>query len=265
MKIYPSYDEEPETQFSPLTETLYSDLYEIEMEGFGDDIFFYDELLPKKCSILELGCGTGRVTGRLGRKNRKVTGIDKSMHMLKKAAGKKNDNCSYICMDMQQLAFTDFFDAILVPYNTLNLLYEKTAALSCLKECRSLLTEAGKLYLQLFIPDSDLIFHKGNVFQFQMFHRPGGGKIIKEILKQYSAETKTLTIEERYRIRPMQQKSDNQNWNHFFSIAALSYHEWVSLFNRAGLHIVKAFGGYDLKPYDTSSSCLLVVLGRNDC
>ena len=262
MEIYSSYNDEPETQFSPLTEKLYSELYEIEMEGFGDDIYFYRKYLPEKCSILELGCGTGRVTGTLTGKNRSVTGIDNSLHMLKKADKKKNDNCSYICMDMQQLAFKHFFDAILIPYNTLNLLFRKTDALSCLRRCRSLLTDRGKLYLQLFIPDNQLRSHMGKIFQFQMLNRPGGGKIIKEILKQYSARTKTLTIEERYRIRPAQQGGDNQDWNHFFSIAALSHEEWVSLFSQAGLHVVKAFGSYDLTLYDGNSSCLLVILAH---
>lgn len=265
MEIYSSYDDEPETQFSPLTEKLYSELYEIEMGGFGDDIGFYSKYLPEKCSILELGCGTGRVTERLAGKNRRITGIDKSLHMLKKVDKRKNNNCSYVCMDMQQLAFKHFFDAILIPYNTLNLLYEKTDALSCLSECRSLLTATGKLYLQLFIPDNQLRSHKGNIFQFQMFHRPDGGKIVKEILKQYSAQTKTIAIEERYRIRPTQQGFDNQNWNHFFSIAALSCEEWISLFNQAGFHIIKDFGSYKLTPYDDSSTCLLVILARGSC
>jgi SAM-dependent methyltransferase len=260
MELYSSYDDEPETHFSPLTEALYSDLYEIEMEDFRDDIGFYSKYLPEKCSILELGCGTGRVTHTLAGKDRKVTGIDTSLHMLNKAAERNNDNCSYICMDIRQLAFKLFFDAILIPYNTLNLLYKKTDALSCLKECRSLLTDGGKLYLQLYIPDNQLRSHKGNIFQFQMFNRPGGGKIIKESLKQYSSQTKTITVEERYRIRPTQRLGDNQDWNHLFSIAALSHEEWLSLFSQAGLHVVKAFGSYDLTLYDGNSSCLLVIL-----
>jgi len=204
VEIYSSYDDEPETAFSPLTEKMYSDLYEIEMEGFKDDIGFYSKYLPEKCSILELGCGTGRIAETLAKKNRHVTAIDKSLYMLNKAVGKKNTNCNYICMDMRQLALTPLFDAILIPYNTLNLLYKKTDILSCLKECRSLFTENGRLYLQLFIPDKRLISHKGKIFQFQIFRRPGGGKIIKETLKHFSDKTKTIAIEERYRIRPMQ-------------------------------------------------------------
>ena len=261
MEIYASYDDEPETIFCPLTEQLYSELYDIEMDAFRDDTLFYDRHIPKQCSVLELGCGTGRLARILAGRNRTVTGVDISLHMLKKASAKKNDHCRYVCMDMRRLALTQFFDAVIIPYNTLNLLPEKTDIISCLKECRSHLAENGRLYLQIFIPDQKLISHRGKIFQFQVFNRPGGGKIIKEILRSYSAITKTISIEERYRIRPMQAGVDSQNWSHFFSITALLYDEWISLFNQAGFHLVKACGDYELNPFQKgSSSCLLVIL-----
>lgn len=261
MEIYSSYDDEPETIFRPLSEQKYSQFYDIEMDDFRDDAAFYNNSLPERCSILELGCGTGRLAKLLACRERPVTGVDISLHMLRKATEKKNSYCRYICMDMQRPAVTQLFDAILIPYNTLNLLPEKAEIISCLKECRSLLAEDGRLYLQIFLADKKLTSHSRKVFQFQMFNRPGGGKIIKEILKTYSAGTKTIAIEERYRIRPMQPGLDNQNWNHFFSIAALLYDEWLSLFNQAKFHVVKTFGDYDLNPFrKKSSSCLLAIL-----
>lgn len=261
MEIYSSYDDEPETIFRPLSGQKYSELYDIEMGEFRDDTAFYDNSLPERCSILELGCGTGRLAGLLAGRDRPATGVDISLHMLKKAVEKKNNHCRYICMDMQRPALAQLFDAILIPYNTLNLLPEKMDIISCLKECRPLLAEGGRLYLQIFVPDQTLTSPSGKIFQFQMFNRPGGGKIIKEILKSYSARTKTISIEERYRIRPMQPGVDNQNWNYFFSIAALSYDEWISLFNQANFHIVKTCGDYDMNPFQKdSSSCLLAIL-----
>ncbi len=266
MEIYSNYDDEPEPIFTPLTEKLFCEFYDMEMERFEDDIDFYNRYLPEKCSILELGCGTGRIARRVAGKDRRVTGIDISPHMLKKANRKKSNYCRYICMNMEQLAFTSFFDAILIPYNTLNLLSKKKRIVSCLKDCRSHLTESGKLYLQLFIPDKKLTSHKGKIFQFQIFNRrnqTNEEKIIKEILKNYSAETETLSIEERYRIRPTQPRSGNQDWNHFYSIAALSYSQWISLFKQADLHIIKACGDYDLNPFhEGNSSCLFAVLAR---
>ncbi len=57
-KIYSDYDEEPEDQFLPLPESMYSELYEIEMGGYVEDISFYQEVIPQQGSFLEVGCGT---------------------------------------------------------------------------------------------------------------------------------------------------------------------------------------------------------------
>ena len=261
MKIYSSYNDEPEDTFSPLSEELYCDLYELEMERFSDDILFYKRILPERGNFLELGCGTGRITECLAKNYRTVVGIDISLHMLQKAVAKKISDCSYIRMDMRQPAFTTNFDGILIPYNTLNLLAAESDILSCLKHCRSLLNKNGRIYLQLFIPDKKLASHRGRVFQFQMFDRPEGGKIIKEILRQYSAESRTIRVEERYRIRPMKKGYENLNLNHFFTIAGCSYDEWVSLFKQAGLSIVGCWGDYDLNPFNPQESpCLLASL-----
>jgi ubiquinone/menaquinone biosynthesis C-methylase UbiE len=261
MEIYPSYNDEPKDTFSPLPEELYCDLYEIEMERFSDDILFYKKILPERGNFLELGCGTGRITECLAQENRTVVGIDISLRMLQKAVAKRISDCSYINMDMRLPAFSTNFDAILIPYNTLNLLSGESDILSCLKHCRTLLNKNGKIYLQLFIPDKKLTSHRGRVFQFQMFDRPEGGKIIKEILRQYSADSRTILVEERYRIRPMKKEYANQNLNHFFTIAGYSYDEWVSLFKQAGLYIVDCWGDYDLNPFHPRhSSCLLAIL-----
>jgi SAM-dependent methyltransferase len=259
MKIYSNYDDEPEDSFSPLPEKLYCDLYQLEMDHFSDDIDFYLLNLPESGSILELGCGTGRITSPLAVSGRIMTGVDHSLHMLKKAVRKRTPGCSYIGMDMHNLAFPMQFDAIIIPYNTLNLLYRTNDVISCLTHCRSLLRKKGRIYLQLFIPDEKLICHKGRIFQFQIFNRPEGGKVIKEILRKYCSESQSVSVEERYRIRPMGKKNDNQDFNHFFTIAGFPFEKWVSLFHQAGLHIAESWGDYDLHPFNPGDSTLLLA------
>ncbi|MBW1636490.1 MAG: class I SAM-dependent methyltransferase [Deltaproteobacteria bacterium] len=259
MKIYENYDDEPEDIFSPLPEKLYCDLYDLEMCNFPDDINFYLQKLPENCSILELGCGTGRIATSLAAPGRAVTGIDHSLYMLKKAVSKTISGCNYIGMDMRRLSFTIQFDAIIIPYNTLNLLYRINDITSCLTRCRSLLRKNGRIYLQLFIPDKKLTCHRGKIFQFQIFDKPEGGKIIKEILREYSSESQSISVEERYRIRPMKKGFDDQNFNHFFTIAAFPVDKWTSLFLQAGLQITDSWGDYDLHPFQPGSSTLFLA------
>ncbi len=172
-------------------------------------------------------------------------------------------------MDMRQLAFSIKFETILIPYNTLNLLTNKADILTCLRGCATPLKPGGRIYLHLYVPDDKVTSKIGKTFQFQIFERSDGGKIIKEVLKEYSAQTRTMNIEERYRIRPVQQGSDNgyypknTDYSHSFTISSLSYEEWEELFSEADLRIIHTYGGYDLSPFQRNASTrLLAILGK---
>jgi SAM-dependent methyltransferase len=263
VKIYRDYADEPADTFLPLPEKLACDLYRLEMDGFQEDIAFYRSLLPESATILEMGCGTGRVARKIAGKYRPVTGIDISLPMLRQAAREQSANCRFCCMDMTAIGFRRSFDTILIPYNTLNLLVEEDRILNCLAECLAALHASGKIILQLFVPAADFMQHGRTTFQFQLFDRPGGGRIIKEILKKPQPGAQAMEIEERFRIRPMQQGLVNEDYHSIYRIAAFSLNRWLLLFARAGFAPENIWGSYDRQPFDrTPSSCCLLLLGR---
>ena len=55
-------------------------------------------------------------------------------------------------MDMTQLALSIDLRAILIPYNTLNLLGTEDKIMQCLHGCRNFLQPGGRLLVQLFVP-----------------------------------------------------------------------------------------------------------------
>lgn len=263
VKIYRDYADEPADIFLPLPEELACDLYRLEMEGFQQDIAFYRKILPECGQILEMGCGTGRVARRIAGKDRQVTGIDISLPMLRLATRKKPANCRFLCMDMTATGFRQSFDTILIPYNTLNLLVEEDRILSCLDGCRTSLHSTGRLILQIFVPPEDPLHHSQTTFQFQLFDRPGGGRIIKEILKKSRPGARTIEIEERFRIRPMQKGLANEDYNSTYTIAAFPLAHWLCLFAKAGFTVEHIWGSYDRQAYGkTQSSCCLFHLGK---
>ena len=77
-----SNHKEPETQFVPLTPKRYAELYSIEMDTFNDDINFYRKHCENKSTILELGCGTGRIIKNKVFSDCNVIGLDNSLAML---------------------------------------------------------------------------------------------------------------------------------------------------------------------------------------
>ncbi len=143
---------EPEELFLPLSSRQYAEFYTIEMENFVQDIKFYQEHCKRNSRILELGCGTGRISQALSSSAYSVTGLDISFHMLQQATKQISKPPLYICMDMTEMAFSVQFDHVLIPYNTLNLLKELSAISSCLQQVNTCLKPEGSLLIQLHLP-----------------------------------------------------------------------------------------------------------------
>ena len=255
--IYADYGDEPDDDYLPLPEHLKCSFYALEMDGFAADIRCFDTLLTDACRILELGCGTGRISGALAGNRRPVTGVDISPKMVQRAQQKRHPYCSYVCMDMTRVAFQTRYDHIIIGYNTLNLLCSKEAILACLQGCKKLLRPAGTLLLQLFLPTGAFIAKKKS-FQFQLFDRPGGGKIIKEILKRYSGSTRTVHVSERFRVRPMVPGEKNEDYQTSYYIAGYSAAEWLAILKNAGFTPYKLCGDYSGKPFRSETTSMLL-------
>jgi len=259
MHIYDEYEEEPEEQFLPLPDDLYRELYDLEMASFTDDLPFYLANLTAGSEILEPGCGSGRLSRLLAAAEHRVTGVDISIPMLEQARRQAADRCRFLCMDMRRLAFRTLFDAVVIPYNTLNLLADTADAASCLNGCRACLKDGGKLLLQLFIPSKDLLQEDaGASFQFRVFDRPLGGKIVKETLRHYDHATATIAMTERYKIRPMNGHESNTNFSHCMTLNGSSRAIWLDLLDSTGFVVETLASTYDAAT-SVSNSLLLVA------
>ncbi len=246
---------EPDEFFLPLSNERYCQLYDLEMGEFQSDLPFYLERIRPSCSVLELGCGTGRLCRPLAATGARLTGIDLNLEMLRRARLKAGPKVTYLCMDMTEPAIRCSFDTVLIPYHTLNLLGTYERIQHCLDQTRTLLVQGGKLLLQLFIPDQTILaLGTKKLFQFQIFEEQDGGRIIKEVRRSYSDEQ--LFLEERYRIRPGQPGRNNEDLSHTLHLAAFSFPKWQLLLNRAGFTVRQHYGGYDLAPF---------VAGRDSC
>lgn len=249
---------EPDELFLPLSSERYSQFYDMEMAGFHADLPFYLERIKVPGSVLELGCGSGRLCRQLAATGAAVTGIDLSPSMLRLARLRPKPNISYVCMDMTALAFCRKFDTVIIPYHTLNLLVSGDRIQRCLQQIKTVLTEDGQLLLQLFIPDQQLLeLGPKKLFQFQIFEQPGGGRVIKEIRRGYVDEQ--LILEERYRVRPQRAGEANEDLSHTLLLAAFSVDKWQTLLRDSGFRIRQQLSGYDLAPFTPGSNTCLFI------
>ncbi len=254
---------EPDELFLPLSHERYCQFYDMEMAEFHADLPFYQERIKVPGSILELGCGSGRLCRQLAASGAHITGIDLSLSMLRLAKLKAMPNISYLCMDMTALALSRKFDTVIIPYHTLNLLVSGERIRKCLQQIKTVLKEDGQLLLQLFIPDRQLLeLGSKKLFQFQILEQPGGGKVIKEIRRGYADEQ--LILEERYRVRPQQEGEANEDLSHTLHLAAFSVDKWQRLLHDSGFRVHQQLSGYDLAPFTPGSdTCLFIQAARH--
>ncbi|MGV1099777.1 class I SAM-dependent methyltransferase [Thiovibrio sp. JS02] len=246
----------------------YTFFYEVELGRFREDLAFYLRHLPAAAGgVLELGCGTGRMSRELARAGHRLTGIDLSWAMLREASGRKEATTGpaplYACMDMSRLAFSRPFAAAIAPYNTFNLLGSDEKIRRCLKEITPLLPSGGKLLLQLYVPDAELRELKGKKrFQFQIFDLPEGAKLIKEISKRCRPDSGLVEMEECYRLRFRKDLPD-EDWRYSYTILGHGAEEWLRLFRDHGFTPTARYGTYALAPFcDGEHSLLLLALEK---
>jgi SAM-dependent methyltransferase len=141
----------------------------------GDKEFFVEEALLAKGAVLELGCGTGRITLALANANVRVVGLDLSPEMLagarKKATGLDNavrKRVRLLAGDMRTLDLNQRFKLIIVPYRTFMHLLTPQEQVATLLRIREHLIPGGQLILDLYDPSLDHLSHASleNVLQF---------------------------------------------------------------------------------------------------
>ncbi|HKZ70064.1 MAG TPA: class I SAM-dependent methyltransferase [Anaerolineales bacterium] len=161
-----------------MTYDLLSRFYDLENADFTEDLDFWVRL-AKECGgpVLELGCGTGRVTQQIARAGINVVGLDYSEEMLVLARAKLNRRpelaarATLIYGDMQnfdidvsRLSFASTADSsrlqtaptslhlIIVPFNTFMHLLTTADQLAMLACARKHLGPGGRLVLDMTNP-----------------------------------------------------------------------------------------------------------------
>ena len=123
-----------------------------------DDIPFYVELARQASgaghAVLELGCGTGRVTLPVARAGVKVVGLDNAAPMLEVARRKADgaDNPLWVQAGMADFELGQRFGLAIIPFRSFLLLLTVEEQKACLARVREHLVEGGRLALNVFNP-----------------------------------------------------------------------------------------------------------------
>lgn len=110
--------------------------------------------------VLELGCGTGRITIALAQAGYRVTGLDLSERMLGRCSEKRAALCTaarerihLVPADMTRFDLGERFRLIIIPFRPFQHLLETEQQLACLECVRLHLVSGGKLIVDFFQTD----------------------------------------------------------------------------------------------------------------
>ena len=152
----------------------------MEYEIRKDDVAFYLEqcqLVAKdvdKINILELGCGTGRVSIPLAKAGFNVTGIDLSGDMLnlaRKKAGIEGVDIKFTEADFIEFKLNKKFDVVLMPYNAFQHIHADGDISRFFDNLKQHLNPGAKFVMEIMNPlDEDLSRGPDDFVPFDAFY-----------------------------------------------------------------------------------------------
>lgn len=139
-------------------------LYDYEYRRRRVDVSCYSELVTEALGpggrVLELACGSGRVTAGLLRAGHHVVGVDVSLPMLRQAARRiarlgraAAARSALVCADMRRFALGARFPIVVMAFNAFEHLYTRVEVRECLERVRAHLEPGGRLIFDVQNPD----------------------------------------------------------------------------------------------------------------
>src|SRR5467141_4289664 len=150
---------------SALYDSFIADYYDESpvVKGRLQDVAFYrDAAREFGDPVLELGCGTGRITMALAEAGKRITGLDLSERMLERAVKKRaalrveaRERVQLVQGDMTRFDLGEKFRLVIIPFRPFQHLLEVQQQVDCLDCVRKHLAPGGRLIRDVFQTDAE--------------------------------------------------------------------------------------------------------------
>ena len=234
--------------------------YDLQTKGFIEDIPFY--LRQTGCCgqpVLELACGTGRITIPLAKKGIDIAGLDVSESMLaqaKRKAAAQAVQVDWIRGDCRDFKLNRKFRLIFIPINSITHLHRREDLEALLKRVKEHLHEEGRFIIDLFNPSLDILRRDpGRRFPVAEYDDPDGrGRVIITESNIYDAATQINHITWYYRVGEKEDARVVEN-----NMRILYPQELDELLHYNGFIVEEKYGNYDQSPFEVRSPKQLTV------
>jgi ubiquinone/menaquinone biosynthesis C-methylase UbiE len=227
------------------------------------DVAFWQRMARRTGGrVLELGCGTGRVSLPVGRTGVRFFGIDRSAPMLARARQRVRrarlaGSIHLLRGDIRSLPFHDAarFDLVMAPYGILQSLVRESDLAATLAAVARVLGRGGVFGLDL-VPDLPVWAEYRRQVRFRGWLRKGRTHVtLVESVSQDRAKRLTIFDQEYVASRGARRT------RHRFSLVfrTLSVAQMTTRLERAGFKVTAVLGDYDGKPWDRRADVWLIL------
>lgn len=166
---------------------LYAQLYDLRVHDWPGELDFYRDFLAQhnasQNGVLEIACGTGRVTVPLADAGFQVTGFDLSPELLEIARGKTKgqSNPTWFEANMRTFELDRKFGIVLSPGHSFQFMNTPEEQVQCLEQVKRHLIPGGWLILHLdhqdlrwladLLEDKSLEFSRGPTLEHPHTHK----------------------------------------------------------------------------------------------
>lgn len=255
----------------PASETVWgeqADTYDLEFDHWTDhDLPFYLEETKVDGPVLELACGTGRLTIPLADAGIQIVGVDASTSMLAQARRKSGGRAypQWVLGRMESFKLNEKFALVMIPLCSFFDLQTLEAQEATLRNIRAHLRGGGRIILDIAAPGSDL---------FGAPLEPDLKNQKEFLLKTDLGSTSYTRVRESAFHLPQEQvfeirrevveldsdmrKAGKKNVQ-LIPGRYLHRSEMELLFRLCGFEVVHVYGGYRREPFDESSGRMVWV------
>jgi ubiquinone/menaquinone biosynthesis C-methylase UbiE len=227
------------------------------------DVHFWRRMAVRtNGSVLELGCGTGRVTIPVARAGARIVGVDRSSEMLAHARRRSKrarlaKRVSWIRGDIRSLPFRPSarFALVMAPYGILQSLVRESDLKATLAAVGRVLATGGIFGIDL-VPDLPVWEEYRNQVRFRGARRGGRSRItLVETVRQ--DRSKRLTIFDQRYVEQCGARRTTRRFSLVFR--TLTVPQMTRRLEQAGFRIKAVLGDYDGEPWDPRADVWLIL------
>lgn len=240
-----------------------SDLYD-HYVNTNLDVGFYVDLCKGRKNILELMCGTGRVSMPLLREGYRLTCVDYASGMLDVLRSKLigNEDVRLVCQDVCRLDLGEKFDLAFIPFHSFSEIVDAGLRRQALEHIYEHLMPNGLLFISLYNPGNRITLADGEQKCLGKFPLGGDRTLTVSILNSFSATGRIICGEQYYEIRDaLENFLEARKLPICFSI--ISMEEMRNLARAADFEVAEIYGDYEKGPYTKDSRFMNFLLKKS--